>query len=76
MEGALLDPEVDEDYLAAEVLSHQVANPYDKNSCPDEHIRKCHQQGKWRLIIDLLYPKFYSVNDGIPKHLCSLIYSK
>ena len=80
LEGTLLHPEVVEDYLAAEVINHRVANPYDKNSYPDAHISrfgiipKCHQQGKWWLIIDLSYPKLYSVNDGIPKHLCSLTY--
>ena len=26
------------------------------------------------MIIDLSYPKLHSVNDGIPKHLCSLTY--
>ena len=33
-----------------------------------------HQPNKWRLIIDLSYPKGHSVNDGIPKSLCSLSY--
>ena len=78
--GALLHPDVVEDYLAAEVLSHRVAGPYARNSCPDAHISrfgvipKRHQQRKWRLNIDLSYPKLHSVNDGIPKHLCSLTY--
>ena len=78
--GALLHPDVVEDYLAAEVLSHRVAGPYARNSCPDPHISrfgvipKRHQQRKWRLIIDLSYPKLHSVNDSIPKHLCSLTY--
>ena len=34
-------------------------------------IPKNHQPDKWRLIIDLSHPKNYSVNDGIPKDLCS-----
>ena len=29
---------------------------------------------KWQLIVDLSYPKHYSINNGIPKHLCSLRY--
>ena len=80
LEGALLHPDVVEDYLAAEVLSHRVAGPYARNSCPDAHISrfgvipKRHQQHKWRLIVDLSYPKLHSVNDGIPKHLCNLTY--
>ena len=33
-----------------------------------------HQPNKWRLIVDLSYPKGHSVNDGILKSLCSLSY--
>ena len=57
-----------------------MAGPYNKKSCPNAHISrfgvipKCNQQGKWRVIVDLSYPKHHSVNDGIPKHLCSLTY--
>ena len=41
------------------------------------HTRCCytnHQPNKWRLIVDLSYPKGHIVNDGIPKSLCSLSY--
>ena len=38
-------------------------------------IPKNHQVGKWRLIVDLYYPKGYSVNDGIEPVLCSLNYT-
>ena len=37
-------------------------------------IPKKHQPGKWRLIVDLSHPSGHSVNDGIPKPLCSLSY--
>ena len=37
-------------------------------------IPKCHTPKKWRLIIDLSHPAGHSVNDGIPKSLCSLSY--
>ena len=37
-------------------------------------IPKHHQPGKWRLTIDLSHPSDHSVNDGIPKSLCSLSY--
>ena len=37
-------------------------------------IPKNHQPDIWRLIIDLSHPKGYSVNDGIPKDLCSMSY--
>ena len=30
--------------------------------------------GNWRLIVDLSSPELHSVNDGIPKELCSLLY--
>ena len=35
-------------------------------------IPKCRQPGKWRLILDLSFPLGRSINDGIPKDLCSL----
>ena len=38
-------------------------------------IPKDNQPGKWRLILDLLSPKNHSVNDGIPKELCSMQYA-
>jgi hypothetical protein len=38
-------------------------------------IPKQHQQGKWRLIVDLSHPKGSSVNDGIEPELCSLSYA-
>ena len=37
-------------------------------------IPKRHQPGKWRLIIDLSYPKGRSVNDAIDKSIYSLSY--
>ena len=37
-------------------------------------IPKTHQPNKWRLIIDLSHPQGHSVNDNIPKMLCSLSY--
>ena len=36
--------------------------------------QKNHQQDKWRLIVDLSFSKDRSVNDGVPKSLCSLSY--
>ena len=38
-------------------------------------IPKPHQPGKWRIIVDLSYPKGVSVNDGISQELCSLAYA-
>ena len=54
--------------------------PFKRSSIPDAHISrfgvipKNHQPNKWRLIIDLSHPASRSVNDGIPKNLCSLTY--
>ena len=35
---------------------------------------KSYQTDKWRLIVDLSHPKEGSVNDEIPKQLCSMKY--
>ena len=35
-------------------------------------IPKSHQSNKWHLIIDFSHPQGHSVNDNIPKILCSL----
>ena len=78
--GALRHPQVVEEYLAIEVSQHHVAGPFDKAAVPRVHISrfgvipKGHQPNKWRLIVDLSHPTEFSVNDGIPKHLCSLSY--
>ena len=39
-----------------------------------EVITKSHQLNKWHLIFDLSSPSGHSVNDGIPKELCSMSY--
>ena len=54
--------------------------PFPRARVPTVHISrfgvipKSHQQNKWRLIVDLSYPKGRSINDGIPKELCSMTY--
>ena len=78
--GAHSHPNVVEDYLQAEVSLRRVAGPFLSSLLPNCQISrfgvilKNHQPGKWRLIVDLSHPKGKSVNDGIPKHLCSLKY--
>ena len=37
-------------------------------------IPKHNQMDSWRLIVDLSHPPGFSINDGIPKDLCSLHY--
>ena len=79
-EGAYLHPEVVGDYLKVEVSSHRMAGPFNSDFCKNAQISrfrvipKRNQQGKWRLITDLSYPKHHSINDGIPKNLCNLSY--
>ena len=72
-------PEVVDEYLAAEIAQSRVAGPFVKLATPRAHISrfgvipKKHSK-KWRLIVDLSHPAGYSINDGIPKDLCSLTY--
>ena len=58
----------------------RLAGPFQEELLLEAHINrfgvipKKHQHGKWRLIVDLSHPTGHSVNDGIPKPLCSLSY--
>ena len=80
LEGALSHPDVVENYLQTEVSLRRLAGPFSSSSLPSCQISrfgvipKNLQLRKWRLIVDLSYPKGRSVNDGIPKDLCSLKY--
>ena len=77
---ALQHPEVVDHYLEEELALKRVTGPFLKVLVPEIHIDrfrvipKKHQPGKWRLIVDLSHPSGHSVNDGIPKPLCSLSY--
>ena len=75
--GALLHPEVVEDYIKEEL---RFCGPYLAAVSPWVHIsrfgvipKNC-QPGKWCLIVDLSHPTGHSVNDGIPSPLYSLSY--
>ena len=78
--GALQHPQVVDDYLKVEITERRVVGPFRKADIPDAHISrfgvipKQHKPDKWRLIVDLSHPVDLSVNDGIPKELCSLSY--
>ena len=80
LEGALTHPQVVEVYLKEELSLGRVVGPLPPSLHAGCHVSrfgvipKGHQQEKWRLIVDLSYPKGHSINDGIPKHLCSLKY--
>ena len=66
-------------YLQKEVDEQRVAGPFPIYACVGHVSRfgvipKNHQPNKWRLIFYLSHPKGYSVNDDIPKELCSMSY--
>ena len=79
LSSAVIHPEVIDEYLAAEVKKSRRAGPFSKLDVPHAHtsrfgvIPKKYSQ-QWRLIVDLSHPVGFSVNDEIPKDLCSLSY--
>ena len=80
LDCALQHPSVVDQYLSEELSHRRVAGPFNTSVIPCAHISrfgvipKNHQPNKWRLIVDLSHPTGRSVNDGIPKDLCSLTY--
>ena len=80
MRSALAHEEVVDNYLTKEVQQHRVSGPFPMDAAPGVQISrfgvipKNHQPHKRRLIVDLPHPKKAIVNDGIPKHLCSMSY--
>ena len=81
MQSAVLQPRVVDEYLEKEVRLGRVVGPLDVGSCPRVQVNrfglvhKNHQPGKWRLIVDLSYPRGSSVNDGVEPELCSMRYT-
>ena len=79
LKGALDHPIVVSDYLSTEISLGRILGPYLPAAVPQVHISRFgvipkSNTGKWRLIVDLSHPKDHSINDGIPKQLCSLKY--
>jgi len=80
MNSSLDHPLVVQEYLRKEVVEGRVAGPFREELVPHVHINrfgvipKSHQPNKWRLIVDLSFPREHSINDGIPKDLCSMSY--
>ena len=80
LQGATSHPEVVDTYIKDELALNRVFGPYSRHQCPSVQISrfgvipKSHQPIKWRLIIDLSHPQCHSINDNIPKPLCSLSY--
>ena len=80
--SATSHPEVVRRYLDAELACGNVAGPYSSRQLPPGVmynrfgvIPKPNKPGKWRLIVDLSYPKGSSVSDGISASDSSMIYS-
>jgi len=69
-----------DEYLKAEIAEHHVIGPFQMEDIPAAHVSrfgvipKHHSPNKWRLIVDPSHPVDFSINDGIPKDLCSLTY--
>ena len=82
MRSAEEQPQVVQAYLDKEVAEGRVwvvgsveeAAAMGVHCSPFGVIPKRGKPGKWRLILDLSAPEGFSVNDGIPKELCSLGY--
>ena len=75
-------PGVVTNYLTQELQCHRVIGPLQPNLYTEVIHTNCfgvipkrHQQGKWRLILDLSFPPNHSVNTGIDRHLSSLQYA-
>ena len=80
MQSAKEHPDVIDEYLQKETHQSNIIGPFPLHKSPQVHINwfgvipKKHQQGKWRLIMDLSFPEGASVNDAIDPVLCSLKY--
>ena len=81
--SASAHPEVVQQSLDQEVASGRLLGPFQPDElCPPVHvsrfgvIEKKHQQGKFRIIVDLSFPEGKSINDGIATELCSLSYTR
>ena len=71
--------EMVEKYLGEEREAQRVLDQFKRSLFPEVHVSPFEvipkaDPGKWRLILDLSSPHGNSVNDGIAKELCSLIY--
>ena len=80
MSSALLQPEVIDNYLLAEMGKARIAGTFPTSPLTNLHtsrfgvIPKKHQPGKWRLILDLFSPPGSNVNDGIQREFFSVQY--
>jgi len=80
MASAPSHPKVIEEYIQNELSLSRMAGPFQRQTMRADSINrfgvipKHHKPDVWRLIVDMSHPEGRSVNDGIPKALCSLHY--
>ena len=80
LQSVAKNPEVVSRYIAKELVQGklrrlELAEVSAVHKSPIGIIPKAGQPGKFRLIVDLSSPVQFSVNDGIPRDLCSLEYA-
>ena len=79
--SSLANPLVVTDRIIAEKAAGRLLGPLSRDQSARVHtsplglVPKSHQSNKWRMICDLSSPSGHSVNDGIPRDLCSLQYA-
>ena len=80
MRSAYENPQPVDEYLQTELASGRIVGPFLPHQLKGAQVSsfgvipKANQPGKWRLILDLSSPYQQSVNDGIPRELCSMRY--
>ena len=80
--SAASNPEIVRDYIATEVSTGRLVGPISDTLRPLLKISpiglvpKAHQPGRWRMIVDLSFPRNHSVNTGISEELSSITYAK
>ena len=78
MQSAEVRPDMISDFLSSKVRAGRVLAPIEPEVAASVQINrfclvpKGHQPGKWRLIVDLSFPRGCSVNDAIEPEVCSL----
>ena len=74
-------PDVISAFIASELADGRALGPVEPFMASSVQVNrfglvpKGHQPGKWRLIVDLSFPRGNSVNDGIEPGICSLRYT-
>ena len=69
-------------HINAEVQAGRLVGPLKQALTPLLHtspiglVPKAHQPGKWRLIVDLSFPRDHSANEGISLELASMSYAR